>query len=411
MQTLNPDADQTANITNATFDDLVDGLLLEREAASLLRTRRVVTHIGPTRILTGGIELLHFSGNGYLGLSHSAELMGTLAGGLTKATSGLPQGSSAAALIAGHSPQLEQAECDIAQWKSAQSAAILPSGYQANMAAVQTAAQVAIQSGKRPRFIFDKLIHASLIDAVRATAAEFRVYPHQNLSKLRRLLEESDDGNLDILVSESVFSMDGDAADLITMAQLKQEFGFVWILDEAHASGIVGPEGAGLAHEMGVASRVDLGIVTLSKAVGVLGGAVYGTRSAICAVINFGRAYIYTTAISPAQAELISRAVALVRSGDDRRARLPSNVGLLREKLERMKLNIPVGISPIIPIIIGDEARTTRLAAALRERGIFVPAVRPPTVPAGTSRLRITLSSEHTMDDIDRLVTSLAELV
>jgi len=383
-----------------SFDELAHAVLLSRHNASLLRSRVIVTPISATRALIDGRVFTHFAGNNYLGLAqaHDKHVPAAIVAN---------QGSGAAALIAGQSPELDAAEHAIAAWKQSESAVILPSGYQANIAAVQTAAAVVEQSGRSPRFIFDKLIHASLIDAIRSTQARFRVYPHQDYAKLERLLAQTPEGTVNIVVAESVFSMDGDLADLAQLSRLKRDFGFVYILDEAHASGVFGPSGSGLAHQLGLHHDVDLGVVTLSKAVGVSGGAIYGSTDAINAVVNFGRAYIYTTAISPAHANVIQQAIEKVIRADDRRQRLWHNIGVLRELFAARLIKLGDQASPIIPVVLGDEAAAIEVSQRLRSSGLFVPVVRPPTVPAGTSRLRITLCSEHSEADLISLANAM----
>ena len=192
------------------------------------------------------------------------------------------------------------------------SAVLLPSGYQANHAVVQTLAGLADRAGG-VRFLIDKFVHASLVDAVRGSGLPFRVFPHNSLAKLRRLLEDNDEGGLQVIITESIFSMDGDAADLAGLAELKQEFPFMLVLDEAHGEGVYGNGGAGLASELGLQNAVDVSIATLSKAVGCIGGAVCASRAFCEALINFGRAYIFSTSVPPFVAAAAEAAVGVMR--------------------------------------------------------------------------------------------------
>ncbi len=377
----------------------LDHVLALRQQAGLLRSRRVVDAIDATHVRVDGRALVQFCSNDYLGLAHTPH------GPRVNAAAG----AAAAPLIAGHSRFHAQAERAIADLKNAESAVLLPSGYQANLAAVQACAGIAEAMGRSPRFLLDKLSHASLIDAVRSTGGELRVFPHNHLGKLERLLVGREPRAMDFVVTESIFSMDGDAADLRSIAALRQRCGFTLVLDEAHATGIRGPGGSGLAAELGLGGSVDLGIATLSKAVGRVGGAVYGSAAMMQAVVNFGRAYIYSTAVPPATAALIHSAIDVVRGADDRRERLKVNIRLMRDGLQSIGVKLHEFASPIIPIHIGTERDALAAARRLLDAGLLVVAVRPPTVPPGTSRLRVTVSSQHTAAQIRLLIDRLRE--
>jgi 7-keto-8-aminopelargonate synthetase-like enzyme len=256
----------------------------------------------------------------------------------------------------------------------------------------------------------DKLAHASLIDAVRATGEPFRVFPHNHMAKLERLLAEADEGELQVVVTESIFSMDGDAADLSGLADLKQRHPFVLILDEAHATGVYGPNGAGLAAEAGLSSLADLTTVTLSKGLGSLGGAVCSSAAWGDAVLNFGRAAIYTTNIPPSLAAVARAATEVLRDEPTHQARVRDLARHVRTEVKKLGFTLPVGDSPIIPLILGDELLAVAAAETLRESGLIAVAVRPPTVPPNTSRLRVTLSSAHTGEEVEHLLATLAKL-
>jgi 7-keto-8-aminopelargonate synthetase-like enzyme len=289
---------------------------------------------------------------------------------------------------------------------------LLPSGYQANHAAIQTLAGAAAAAGTRIRFLLDRLAHASLIDAVRGAEATFRVFPHNDLEKLERLLQRDvrDDNTTDadeiqVVVTESIFSMDGEPAPLAGFARLKEKYPFFLLLDEAHGSGVYGRDGAGYAAEIGVTAAVDLFIVTLSKALGCAGGAICASQKFCDGVANFGRAYIYSTALPPAAAAACEAALAVMRDEPQRQSRLRE---LTRRA--RARLNLPSSDCPIIPVIFGSEPAAVGAAESLRGEGLLVLPIRPPTVPAGTSRLRITLSCEHSDAEVEHLLVSLAEL-
>jgi 8-amino-7-oxononanoate synthase len=315
-------------------------------------------------------------------------------------------GSGAAPLVTGQSVHHAAAESAIARWKGTEAAVLLGSGFAANSATIATLAAIG-QSRGTVRFLIDKLCHASLVDAVRAAESPlcfFRVFPHNGLDKLRRLLSDTDPGELQVVVTESIFSMDGDAANLPGLAQLRDEFGCLLLVDEAHAAGVYGPGGAGLATELGVLA--DLSVVTLSKAVGVVGGAVCGSADWVEAVVNFGRPYVFSTALPPAVAAAATAAIQVMADEPHRQARVRDLSRRVRTQLAATGLKLPPGDSPIIPIVLGDESAALAAADRLRDAGMLVAAIRPPTVARGTSRLRVTLSCEHTDQEVQALISA-----
>ncbi|HTL29892.1 MAG TPA: aminotransferase class I/II-fold pyridoxal phosphate-dependent enzyme, partial [Tepidisphaeraceae bacterium] len=308
-------------------------------------------------------------------------------------------------LITGYTPAHRDAEQSIAKWKGAEASVLLPSGYQANLAAVQTLAAVAEARGKMIRFLIDRLVHASLIDAVRATGADMRVFPHNNLSKLERLLTRATQAPaLQVVITESIFSMDGNAADLRGIRQLKANHPFTLLLDEAHGSGVYGTNGAGYASQLGISELVDVSIVTLSKAMGLAGGAICASKLFCDGVLNHGRAYIYSTSTAPSICEAVPTAIAVMGDEPNRQARVRTLAKKVRNVLA---VAGEPNDSPIIPIILGEEKRALDAAKALRAEGFVVVAVRPPTVPCGSSRLRVTLSCDHSDEEVDALIRAL----
>jgi 7-keto-8-aminopelargonate synthetase-like enzyme len=287
---------------------------------------------------------------------------------------------------------------------------LLPSGYQASHAAVQTLAAVAHRADRSIRFLLDKLCHASLIDAVRASGEELRVFPHGNLEKLNRLLAGAPAGQVQVVATETVFSMDGDTADLAAIVELKQKFEFVLLVDEAHASGVYGPGGSGLAAELGLSREIDISIATLSKAVGCAGGAVCGAMVYCDALVNFARACIYSTSLPASVPASAEAAIDVMEMEPHRQQRLRQLARRVRSALAEGRLVVPEGDSPIIPVILGSESAALKAADFLAARGMLVPAIRPPTVARYSSRLRVTLSSEHSDDEIDQLICALLDL-
>ncbi len=382
---------------SGSWDRLLQGDLAEVRAADLYRVRQLVRPLDAVHVEIAGRRLVNFASNNYLGLTHHPHVINAL----TRCARRDGAGSGAASLISGWTPAHASAEARLARWKGVESAVLLSSGYQANHAAIQTIAACAASRGG-VRFLIDKLSHASLIDAVRASNAPLRVFPHNHLGKLRRLLEGAEAGELQVVVTESIFSMDGDAADLAGLAELRQLFEFVWVLDEAHATGVYGPQGNGLAAELGVTALVDIQIVTLSKALGGIGGAICASTACCDAVINHGRAYMFSTSIPPASAAAAEAAIDIIEREPQRRERLRANARRVRERLGMG------GDSPIVPVILGTEIAALKAAAYLRERGMLVGAVRPPTVARDTSRLRIALSCEHSDAEIERLIEAVS---
>jgi 8-amino-7-oxononanoate synthase len=389
------------------WNDAVEGALQKRRAANEFRQRRRIRPLDAVHVEIDGRRCVNFSSNDYLGLAHHPKVIAAFA-----SQNGV--GSGAAALVSGYSPAHASAERAIANWKGTESAVVLGSGYAANLAAIQAIAAVGGETGVT--LLIDKLIHASLIDAVRSVCGSdkktsFRVFPHNHLEKLERLLEEMEPGRLCAVVTESIFSMDGDAADLPGIARLKQKHPFLLLLDEAHGSGVYGPNGAGYAAELGLGSVVDVSIVTLSKAVGVVGGAVCASEKFCDAVVNFGRPYIYSTNLPPAAAAAAEVAIEVMRDEPERQQRVRALAADVRHRLRQIGFEIAGGDSPIIPVLLGDETEAMRAAGRLLEGGFLVVAIRPPTVPRGTSRMRITLSSEHGQEEVGGLLKLLESII
>jgi 8-amino-7-oxononanoate synthase len=389
---------------------MLDERLRRRSEARLLRSRNIVHPIDATHLEIAGRRCTNFSANNYLGLTHHPRLVA-----LSQSDAdGI--GSGSAGLISGYTQAHANAEARIASWKGTHASVLLPSGYQANFAAVQTLAALGTTAGPGIRFLIDKLAHASLIDAVRSTGLPFRVFPHNHLPKLERLLSQTENSQLQVVVTESIFSMDGDAADLAGLAALKRRYPFALLLDEAHASGVYGNGGAGLTQELGLSSVADVVVCTLSKAAGGIGGAVCGSQLFCNALLNFGRAYIYSTSVPSWVARMAEAAINIMSEEPWRQQRVRTLAMEVRNRLRASGLNLPQGgeshsDSPIVPVILGDEQKTLEAADRLLSEGIFVTAIRPPTVAPGTSRLRFTLSCQHTDHEIDHLVEQVVRII
>lgn len=375
--------------------------LEDLDAAGLLRRLRVVEPGPGPRVRIGGREVIQFCSNDYLGLSRHEELRGAMMVGVAR----YGVGAGASRLVSGSLAAHDELEQALAEFKGTAAALAFGSGHAAALGTVPALC------GADDIVILDKLSHASLIDAAKLSGATLRVFPHNNLQRLSELLKAAREksGNTRILViTESVFSMDGDSAPLREIVELCERSGAMLLVDEAHAVGVLGPEGRGLVAQLGLEGRVPLQMGTLSKAVGVCGGYIAASRPVVDLLINKARSLIYTTAPPPAVAFAARRALELVRGpvGGELRARLHENIGLAARALGLWR-----PAAGIVPIILGEESVAMRASAELLDRGFLIPAIRHPTVARGRARLRLTLSALHEAGQIEGLVASLHHAV
>jgi len=347
------------------------------------------------RITRGGLELWNFASNDYLGLSSHPALAAAFIEGISK----YGTGSAASRLVTGTSHAHSALEETIATAKHAEAALTFTSGYATAMSAIP------VITGKDDFVILDKLAHACLIDAARMSEATLRVFPHNDTAKLGKLLStlrEKHPAASILVVTESVFSMDGDLCPLREILDLCESHRAELLLDEAHALGVLGPTGMGLAEELGLQDRVHFQMGTLSKSLGLAGGYLAASSDWIALIINRARPFIYTTAPPPALAHAALAAFEIVRSAEGRtlREKLFQNIALLRE-------NHP---SAILPIIIGENQAALAASTALAEKGFLAPAIRYPTVPRKSARLRITISAAHPAEAVQTLALALTSL-
>ncbi len=361
-------------------------------ADGLWRELRTLDSKQGSLVHVDGRELINFSSNDYLGLADSEVLREALREGVQL----YGAGSGSSRLVCGTLKSHVELEAALAAFKQTEAALTFSSGYAVALGTIPALV------GKGDTIILDKLSHACLVDAARLSGATIRVFPHNHLGKLSKLLETAQ-GRV-LVVTEAIFSMDGDACPLAEIVELKDHHGAWLLLDEAHAVGVVGPQGRGLSAALGLSGRVDLQMGTLSKALGLSGGYLAASRQVIDLLINRARSLIYSTAPLPCIAHAARVALDIVASaeGDRRREALRENVRQLR----------PDGgfISAIVPRIIGDENQAMAASARLHESGFLIPAIRYPTVARGSARLRITVSAAHDSDQIQRLRQSLSEL-
>lgn len=371
----------------------------ERAAQGLLRSRRTLSTPQSPHIVVDGKSYLAFCSNDYLGLASHPQLVAALQQGAAQ----WGVGAGAAHLVSGHFESHHRLEQQLATFVGKPSALLFSTGYMANLGVVQALV------GRGDTVFADKLNHASLNDAMTLSRAEVRRYRHGDMEQLARLLEQAKSGRK-LIITDAVFSMDGDIAPLREMLALCERFDAWLYVDDAHGFGVLGEQGRGSLAYFGIASERIIYMATLGKAAGVSGAFVAAEQVVIDTLINHANSYVYTTATPPALSSALLRSLQLIELGDDRRAHLKHLVARLRSGLAGLPWALMESDTAIQPLLIGDNQRALELSAALRERGIWVAAIRPPTVPQGTARLRITLSAEHGDADVDRLVGALHEL-
>ena len=375
------------------LDKILSSELAALEQAHLRRTLRITDE--------AAARLLNFSANDYLGLSRHPALIEAA----RQATAQRGTGAGASRLVTGTDSAVLALEEQLAAWKEKEAALVFSSGYAAALGTVPAVV------GKGDTVILDKLAHASLIDAARLSGATVRVFAHNNIEKLETVLQKISNAKGRILiVTESIFSMDGDAAPLREIVELKDRFGAWLLVDEAHATGLYGATGAGLLSQEGLSVRVEIVMGTLSKALGSVGGYISGSRILIDWLVNRARSFIYSTALPPGVIAANRAAVDLARGpeGAALRARLRENIAHFHAGLPAVWKNQVLSSSAIQPLICGEASAALQLAKNLHDHGFLIPAIRYPTVPRHAARLRVTLSAVHADKDIDAFNGALA---
>jgi 8-amino-7-oxononanoate synthase len=381
-------------------DDWQSRLAAWREQNLFRELRRVDSAQGP-RIQIGGKSFLNFSSNDYLGLANHPALKEAV----VKAVEKFGAGAGASRLICGSLAPFHELEEALAAFKKTEAALTFATGYAAALGTIPALV------GKDDIIILDKLVHACIVDAAKLSRAKLRVFAHNDQSdledKLRWAKAESGKRKAETLVvTESVFSMDGDTAPLREIVALKEKYGAWLMVDEAHATGVLGQNGRGLADQLGVSNQIEVQMGTLGKALGASGGYICGSRALIDYLVNRARSFIFSTAPVPAAAAAATAGIQIVQSSDGETFR-----GLLRQRITEFKsaFRVPHSVlgSAILPLILGDEAKTLAAAGALRELGIFVPPIRYPTVARGAARLRVTLTAAHSVKEVAVLCSAL----
>jgi 8-amino-7-oxononanoate synthase len=373
--------------------------LNERASLGLLRQRRILQSPQSPHIMVDGKSYLSFCSNDYLGLANHPQLITALQQGAQQ--HGV--GAGAAHLVSGHGATHHQLEHELATFVGKPAALLFSTGYMANLGVVQALV------GKGDTVFADRYNHASLNDAMQLSRAKVKRYRHNDMAQLTQLLEQAGSGRK-LVITDAVFSMDGDIAPLPELLALCEQNDAWLLIDDAHGFGVLGAQGRGSLAHFGIASQRIICMATLGKAAGVFGAFVAAEQVVIDTLVNHARSYVYTTATPPALASALLESLQQISKGDELRGHLQRLIAQLRSGLRDLPWTLMPSTTAIQPILVGGNRAALKLSEGLRERGIWVAAIRPPTVPQGTARLRITLSAAHRAADVTRLIETLHEL-
>ncbi len=368
-----------------------------KNIAAQHRLRKITCiHTAPgATIAIEGQRLIQLASNDYLGLARHPELIRAA----VEATRRYGVGATAARLICGTLPPHRDLETALAKFKGAEAALTFGSGYLANAGILPSLI------GRGGLILTDRLCHASLLDGCRLTGADLRLYRHGDMEHLESLLKRRPSRKV-LVVTDGLFSMDGDLAPLPSLVDVAERYGAEIYVDDAHGTGVMGPSGRGTLEHFKLESRIAFHMGTLSKALGCSGAYVVGPATMIQYLINTSRTFMFTTAPPPAVAAAATAALRILEQEPERRRRLWANRDRLESGLRRLGFRLTDSASPILPVLIGDAHRATQFAEQLFQRGVYAPAIRPPTVPKTTSRIRVTITSEHTAAHIDEALAA-----
>jgi 8-amino-7-oxononanoate synthase len=383
----------------ATFDAAFEAELATVRAAGRWRELRRIEGPVDTWVTIDGARVLALCSNNYLGLANHP----ALAAAAARAAETYGVGAGASRLISGSLAIHRDLETRLAHFKHTDAALLFPTGYHANVGTIATLV------GRGDAVFSDQLNHASIIDGCRLSGATVHVYPHADVEVLAAALARSS-ARRRLVVTDSVFSMDGDHAPLREICDVAAAHDAMVMVDEAHATGVDGPTGAGLVEALGLGDAVTVQMGTLGKALGAAGAFVAGSDALVALLVNRARSFIYTTALPPPVVAAVDAALDVVAREPERRARLATLASTLRARLGELGFEIPPGEGPIIPVMTGSSERALAWSRGLLERGVFVQAIRPPTVPDGTARLRVALMATHTDADLAHAVAAFADL-
>jgi glycine C-acetyltransferase/8-amino-7-oxononanoate synthase len=377
------------------------------KSLSLYRELKAIENTDGRIITINRKDYLNFCSNNYLGLTHHPKVIQAA----KKAIEKFGTGAGASRLICGTTVLHQELEERLAKFKGREAAIVFPTGYMANLGTISALVD------ENDTVIIDRLNHASIVDACRLSRAKLQVYPHKDMKALEKVLNKSGKYKKRLIVTDSVFSMDGDIAPLPQIVELATKYDAITMIDEAHATGVIG-KGSGIEEHFGIEGHTDIVTGTLSKALGSLGGFVCGSFELIDYLRNKARSFIYTTALPPANCAAALAALDIIEKQPEFRQKLLDNIMCFDSKLtshypqpDSQLTTHNSQLSPIIPIIIGDANQTMEISNKLFEKGIFVSGIRPPTVPKGESRLRVTITALHTKEDLECLASSLQALI
>jgi len=371
--------------------------LFELSRIGRRRSLRWIEDLKGVKALIEGREVLLFCSNDYLGISRSERFKEVVLEVLDKWGAGAPSSRSIAGSFLIHG-ELEE---ELSRFKGTEKALLFSTGYMANLGILTTLV------GEGDLILSDQFNHASIIDGARLSRAEVLVYRHRDMDHLEDLLKRSNHRRK-LIVSDGVFSMEGDIAPLRELKELSDKYGAILVIDDAHGTGVLGKEGRGIAEHFGLLGEIDVQMGTLGKALGIMGAFVAGEAVLVEYLLNRARTFMYTTSLPPVVVGLVKEALRILKEEPWRREKLWENTRLFREGVKRLGFRV-LGETPIVPVVIGDDELTMRLSAALFEKGIYVQGIRPPTVPPGTSRLRFSISALHSESDIERAIFALKE--
>ncbi|MCW5574504.1 MAG: 8-amino-7-oxononanoate synthase [Burkholderiales bacterium] len=372
--------------------------LADRDARGLRRRRRLLASPQRAHVAVDGRDYLAFCSNDYLGLAADPRLIAAARAGADL----YGVGAGASHLVLGHGTAHHRLEEALAGFVGLPRALLFSTGYMANMGVISALA------GRGDALFADRLNHASLNDAALLSRAAFRRYPHNDLAALERLLAATP-ARRRLVIVDAVFSMDGDIAAVPALLDLCARHDAYLLIDDAHGFGVLGAQGRGTPAHFGLASERLIYMATLGKAAGVSGAFVAGSETLIESLLQNARTYIYTTATPPLLAHALLTSLQIIQQEEWRRERLRELIRRLKQGLQDAPWRLLPSDTPIQPLLVGGNAEALALSARLAAQGLLVPAIRPPTVPQGTARLRISLSADHAMEDVDRLVAALRE--
>ena len=381
------------------WDSWLEDERARREQGALERRLRATEQPAEPIAYRDGKRLVNLSSNNYLGLAGHPALIEATARG---AASGAGAGSSR--LVVGSDSATAALEQKIAAFKGCEAALVVGSGYLANVGAI------AALCDRDTAIFLDRLDHASIVDGARLSGAQLSRYRHVDLDHLEQLLETSRAARK-LIVTDTIFSMDGDTAPLRELVELKDQFGALLVADDAHGGGVFGPRGAGYAHELGLADRIELQVGTFSKAFGVYGAYISAGRLLVDHLVSTCRTLIYSTALPPAVIAAVETSLDLVAEADGRRRELRAKSERFRSRLSELGFDTGASTTQIIPALVGSSEQALELAQTLEQRGVLAVAIRPPTVPAGQARIRFSLMATHADEDLELALEALAGVV